>query len=150
MFQPFLLSSDWLHQVRVSSRSTLTFPSSCSTYSTGCSLTDSVPLGMDNPRLKPPDSVINDMSAGCDPCSLAAMPLVEPRELGELTRETCTIMHCSKAALWQTYTEADRTFISNTTCIVRTLYQETKPECSQSHSHTQDVTHAPITFKSCI
>lgn len=57
---------------------------------------------MNNPGLKPPESVINDMSTGCDPCSLAVMPHVEPRELGELTRETCKIMHWhSKAAPWQ-------------------------------------------------
>ncbi len=46
---------------------------------TGDSITDSGPLGMDNPRLNPPDSVINDMSTGYDPCSLAVMLLVEPR-----------------------------------------------------------------------
>lgn len=33
------------------------------------------------------------MSTGCDPCSLAVMPQVKPRELGELTGETSTIMH---------------------------------------------------------
>lgn len=57
----------------------LTFPSSCGTY--GWLHNWLAPLGMDNPRLKPPDSVINDMSSGCDPCSLAVMPHVEPREL---------------------------------------------------------------------
>lgn len=38
-------------------------------------------MGTDNPRLKPTDSVINDMSSGCDPCSLAVMPHVKSREL---------------------------------------------------------------------
>lgn len=59
------------------------------------------------------------MSTGCDPCSLAAMLRVKPRELGELTGETSTIMHRhSKTASWQTKTELDRTFISDETqCI---------------------------------
>lgn len=42
---------------------------------------------MDNPRLKLPDSVINDMSNACDPCSLAVMPHVKPRELWGADKE---------------------------------------------------------------
>ena len=81
-------------------------------------ITDSAPPPRtDNPRLKPTDSVINDTSSGCDPCSLAVMPHVGSGELRSADRgETCTIMHWhSKAAPWQTQSRPDRTFINNKT-----------------------------------
>lgn len=77
---PFILTADCLNQARVyQAPPDWHFPLAAAP--TGDSITDSAPLGMDNPRLKPPDSVINDMSTACDPCSLAAMPHVEPWEL---------------------------------------------------------------------
>lgn len=76
----FILSADCLNQHRVyQAPPDWHFP--LAVAPTGDSITDSDPLGTDNPRLKPPDSVINDMSSGCDPCSLAVMPHVKPREL---------------------------------------------------------------------
>lgn len=124
MIPPFVLSSDCLNKGRVYQAPTdWHFPLAAAP--TGDSITDSAPLGMDNPRLKPPDSVINDTSTGCDPCSLAVMPHVEPTELGELTRETCTIIHYhSKAAPRQTLTELDSTFISNKTGSAHTVLRK--------------------------
>lgn len=124
MIPPFVLSSDCLNKGRVYQASTdWHFPVAAAP--TGDSITDSAPLGMDNPRLKSPDSVINDTSTGCDPCSLAVMPHVEPTELGELTGETCTIIHYhSKAAPWQSLTELDSTFISNKTCSAHTFLRK--------------------------
>lgn len=84
----------------------------------GDSITDSVPQGMDNPRLKPQDCVINDMSTGCDPCSPAVMPHVEPRELWRVDKGDLYNYALAQQSSPLANIELDRTFISNETYTV--------------------------------
>lgn len=97
-------------------------------------MTDSASPGTDNLGLKPRDSVINDMSSSCDPCSLAVMPRVEPRELWRVDeRDLYNYAWAQRNSLWQTdRTLQDLYCISNETCAGMLIKKESSNVATES------------------